>query len=438
MSTRPVGERIHERWTLAWLLLTVFYFAFGFLYSVIQPLTALPDESAQMEYVRFLATEHRLPRWTPTGNGEGGYETQHPPLAYAVQAIPYRLTAALPESMRWHTVRWFMIALGASLIPVMARLGRWLFPGQPLFQFTLAGTVQLLPLSLMYFSHANPDGIALLLSAIGLLLAAGIYRRAEEPSALPCLAGGVAALAGLTKLTALPVLPLVLAGQWFRPGQSPSDRTRRCVIIAAVWLAGCGWWYGRNQILYGHPFLHTTGKMGTGLDLAGKYGPHGMAIVAWPVLRETFLSLWVQRDWFPASWDSWLYGGIELFVALAVTGFLVRRHLESQEDSSRFLLRLAAVLTLTAVAAHQLVFWLVDMELNTGGRYLLPALPMIAVLLVSGVRRLGPAISPAVCCLWIALLVLMNIASAYNITTWLVPRYFPGWSMFEFPPGARP
>ena len=69
------------------------------------------------------------------------------------------------------------------------------------------------------------------------------------------------------------------------------------------------------------------------------------------------------------------------------------------------------------------------------GRYLLAVLPAIAVLLLSGVGRFGPRVSRAVFPAWLALLLVMNIASAYNIVNVLVPHYFPGWKMFEFPGG---
>src|SRR5688572_10028237 len=102
----------NDRWRLAWALLGVVYLMLGFLYSVIQPPTALPDEAAHMQYVRFLAEERRFPLWSPSGASEAGYETQHPPLAYSLQAVPYAAASALPENMRWHVVRWFMVAFG--------------------------------------------------------------------------------------------------------------------------------------------------------------------------------------------------------------------------------------------------------------------------------------------------------------------------------------
>ena len=97
-QTSTASQTSTDRWKLAWLLLAVFYLLFGFLYSVIQPPTALPDEGANMQYVQYLGTQGHLPVWEPSGQGAGGYETQHPPLAYTLQALVWRGAGGLPDN----------------------------------------------------------------------------------------------------------------------------------------------------------------------------------------------------------------------------------------------------------------------------------------------------------------------------------------------------
>jgi hypothetical protein len=225
-----------------------------------------------------------------------------------------------------------------------------------------------------------------------------------------------------------------------------------------VWLIGSGWWYVRNKALYGSFFIHTPGKYGTGLDLGAKTG-------LLPALRftltETYLSTWVQRGWFPEGIAPLLYGVIVIVCVFAAVGWLKRgrgpdaaciaqpgsksaaakscRPTEGTASSvSRFHVLAALALLVMLLIGQQVAFWTEDVELNAGGRYMLIALPAIALLLVEGIRRLGPRLSRVVLPIWVIALLVFNVASAYNITNTLVPRYFPEWRMFEFPTGSEP
>lgn len=434
-STPAAPTAASGRWKLAWLLLAAAYLLFGLLYSVIQPPTALPDEGANMQYVRFLSDAHRLPRWEPSGAGPGGYEAQHPPLAYGLQALVWGAGGALPENIRWHVVRWSMVLLGLLLLPITARLGRRLFSRDPLARLTLAATVQVMPLSLLYLCHANPDGVGLIVSALGLGLAARVSMDADEPAWLPWAAGAVAGLAALTKLSVAPVGLVLLAAQWLRPGQAAPDRFRRCGALLAAWLLLGGWWYARDWALYGQPFIHTAGRLGTGLGLGARMG---LGPTARFTLSETFLSAWAQRGWFPAPLEPAFDALLVLMPLLALAGFVRRRapaaSRPAQGGPPRFILGICLGLLLFVFVSQQIAFWAVDVELNAGGRYLLAALPATAVLLVAGVSRLGPRAAAGVFSAWLLLLG-MNVAAAYNIASVLTPHYFPGWHMFEFPGG---
>ncbi len=440
-NDQPLRPSVSERWRLAWLLLVVVYTMFALLFSVIQPLTAPPDEAAHMHYVRFLVEERRLPLWSPQGGGEAGYEAQHPPLAYALQAIPYALSASQPEAIRWHAVRWLMVALGWLLLFIIQRLGRRLFPKREGDQFVLVATVLLMPLTLLYLCHANPDGIALILGAAALLTAQHLYTDKEEHPALPWTAGLLAACAGLTKLSAAPLGLLLVLAQWFRPQQAAGNRLRRCAIILGVGCAGAGWWYVRNVLQHGTPFIHTPSTRGSGWELAEVAGPARTAAFT---LFETYVSTWVQRGWLAYPLDAWLFGLVTLVLLAAIAGFVKSRKGRKQvpidpclcleRRPSRYMLFACVGLLFTVFAGQQGAFWLSDMEFNAGGRYLLVALPALAVLVVEGISRLpSQRAARGLLTLWVAVIVAMNLVSARRITGVLNPEYFPGWRMFEFP-----
>lgn len=444
MTSRPKAATDgSDRWKLASLLLFVTYLMLGFIYCVIQPPTAPPDETANMQYVQFLLKEHRLPRWEASGGGEGGYEAQHPPLSYLVEAVPYAASASAgSESYRWLSTRLTVLVCGLALFVILPPLGRRLFPSDPLSAFALTATVVLMPHSLMYLTFANPDGFCLILAAAALLTAVRIYGDAQEHKSLPWVAGVLSALASVVKLTVAPVLVLLIAAQWLRTGQSGADRWRKIIIIGGVWLVGGAWWYVRNIAIYGTPFIHTTPTLAlkTGMDYIPLNGALRVGAVS---VSETYLSIWAQRGWFPAdTGEKILYPLITVFVLAAVAGYVLGRRPRTEgsvptSPALRFAVVASVSVLLLTLVSQQIAYWFVDVGWNAGGRYMLTALPEIAVLLVLGMRSLRPpALARAAIGGWIALLVVLNLISANTIISDLVPRDYPGWRMFEFPQAA--
>jgi hypothetical protein len=160
---------------------------------------------------------------------------------------------------------------------------------------------------------------------------------------------------------------------------------------------------------------------------------------------ETYMSIWAQRGWFPAgTGEIILYSLITLFVCLAAAGLFLRRH--SQREGTRApnpALRFAVIasvsILLFTLISQQIAYWFVDAGWNAGGRYILTALPEIAVLLVLGLRSLKPLVLARTAMGgWILLLLVMNLISANTIISDLVPRDYPGWQMFEFPAQTAP
>jgi hypothetical protein len=182
--------------------------------------------------------------------------------------------------------------------------------------------------------------------------------------------------------------------------------------------------------------------MGAGVDYLSRNGFFRVGAVG---ALETYMSIWAQRGWFPAgTGEIILYCLVTVFVVLAVTGFFLRRHPETNEvpvpnAALRFAMVASACVLLFTLVSQQIAYWLVDVGWNAGGRYILTALPEIAVLLVAGLRSLKPPVfARAALGGWIGLLVVMNLISANTIISDLVPRDYPGWRMFEFPQQASP
>lgn len=246
------------------------------------------------------------------------------------------------------------------------------------------------------------------------------------------LLGLFAGLAVLSKLSGLPVVAIALLAH-IRPrsdGKGYQVAWANLAVTLAVVAATCGWWFGRNIFLYGTPFIHTTGMMGSGLDAALRGGFWQFGWLTW---RETYLSSWVQRGWFPVGfWTGLLYGIIILLTVGAVAG-LVKGKRETGSEAERVALNYSGLLLLLLFLGQQWAYWTVDVEFNAGGRYILVGMMGLALLLVSGLRKLLGGISLPVLWVWTVSLLVMNQVSIWCIWAVLNPRYAPNWEIFHFP-----
>jgi 4-amino-4-deoxy-L-arabinose transferase-like glycosyltransferase len=417
----------------AWWVLVALYLIGVFVFSIIQPLGRCPDEPAHVQYARFIAENHRLPLWSPQpGGGEGGYEAQHPPLYYTVMAVVWAAGAPLEERWRWHLMRWAMALLvGLPLFATVRRLALDVFSPSRFAPLVVAATVMLMPLTLLYMCHTNPDGMAMLWGTCALWLA---IRAARKPDDLRLAAwlGLVCGLGALTKLSAAPTLLVGLAAlTWGQPQERRAAALRPLAVCVGVFALTCGWWYVRCRLLYGTAFTHTPGQYGSGLENALVGGFGFFAKLTW---RETYLSTWAQRGWFPTgAWTGVLYGVIVAMTALTAGGLIWARLRNSGPAALRWPLNLAGLQTALIFAGQQWAFWTVDVEFNAGGRYMLVALAAIALLWVSVLSRFRPGSRKLLGGVWLASLLAMNITSAWNIWAVLNPRYAPAWQIFHFP-----
>jgi hypothetical protein len=103
----------------------------------------------------------------------------------------------------------------------------------------------------------------------------------------------------------------------------------------------------------------------------------------------------------------------------------------------RVFVPLAIAMVLFEFFGQQIAVWFVDFGWNAGGRYLLQMYPEIMLLVTLGLIAYNRKISTGLLGLWICLIVVMNVISAKNIVDYLVPHYFAGWRMFEFPQGVQ-
>jgi hypothetical protein len=439
------GSLFQRRWV--WWALLALYLLTGFLYSVIQPLGRCPDEPSHMQYVKFLADNQRFPIWEAAGGGEAGYEAQHPPLYYALTAVPYKLVSPLEDRWQWQILRWLNLGIGCALFFLCRKLFTEFF-SSPSHAFAATATVVMMPLTLLYTCHVNPDGLTLFWVSTSLYLC---WQTLTRPISLKRIAmlGFVCGLAALTKISGAPILVVALLATGYRlrdvePGPDGLPAKSRIsaaavkplAVLIGAFLLTCGWWYARNLALYGTVLVHTKGKMGNGLKAGFEFGFPIVTKLTW---SRTYLSTWAQRGWFPEGAVGYTLNILIIaFNVAAVIGlwrYGKRKRAEGQSghDLTLRMLRLSIILIALVFFGQQWVYWTLDMEVNAGGRYMLVTMAAIALVLVFGACQLQKLRRPLLSA-WLVLLLTMNFASAWNIITVLNPAYAPNWEIFHFPP----
>jgi hypothetical protein len=400
-----------------WKLRGIFLLLLGFLlgglsYSLSTPIFEAPDEVWHYAYVRYLAEEHRLP--SLSDNQSGAYqEAAQPPLYYAVAAIfsgafsdtdladlmwhnpgfgyqsggtsndnKNMLIHTEAESFPWkgavlaiRVARMTSLVWGALTVLAAWGLGREAFHGEPLWSLAVSVAVAVTPQFLFMSGVVSNDTAAAAISTaamwtISRMVTTGIDLRHSV------LTGALIGLAGLTKTSTLLLLPLatlvVLLGS-----SSRRSRLVYCLAIILAATAVCGWWYARNQHLYGDP-------LGLDRHLRTPWGRTSVPTVV-DLLRElpkVFQSFWGSFGWGHIMFPTWVYIALAVLVLTSLFGWLTafRR------------LRAAVSLPITALSLAwcTLVFaallqWMRQVE-APHGRLLFPAIGAWAVLLVAGWR----------------------------------------------------
>ncbi|MFN2376340.1 MAG: glycosyltransferase family 39 protein [Candidatus Binatia bacterium] len=206
------------------------------------------DGYAHFSYIWFLAENHWIP--LPTS----GWQFFQPPLYYAFMAWLWNTLAGVDPLIRLQLGTLVMALLGlVHAWTSFVLVGRFL-PGNRLAQLGAAAFMLFLPVHLYtagFLGNEYPCAVFCSLSLLALL------RVLDRPTwTRAALLGACLGAAMLTKFTGLVVvagafatigLRTVLRREW-------SSGIRTMAIAGVVVLLSCGWFYGRNVVLYGTPF----------------------------------------------------------------------------------------------------------------------------------------------------------------------------------------
>jgi hypothetical protein len=399
-------------------LILLAFVLLSFASSVINPLFESTDELRHYRFVQHIIQLRSLPV-----QGEAGCSAQghHPPLFYALGAAAtfwietgkpvcsqlennpfwqyrywevgndnknqYLHTAAeafpwTGEALAAHIVRGLNVLFGAGVVYLTWLLGQALWPKRP--SLALGGTafVAFNPMFVYMSGSINNDVIAAL-SGTAVLLAS--VKLMQSDSGLSRRWGtGLGVLFGvalLSKFNLAAVALLIETAVTWTAWRKKQWRLwwEANLLIAGFTLLLSGWWFVRNQLLYGEPtgFQRLT-------ELWGVRNPADSWGVAIFELPYTWTSLWGRFGYGQVPLPDGIYLGLRWLVGIGLLGLPLRfwrKTAVSQEISYGPL----ALLALNVFLFFAVVFnYLLVSPAGAMGRFFFPALPALGLLTFYG------------------------------------------------------
>jgi 4-amino-4-deoxy-L-arabinose transferase-like glycosyltransferase len=403
------------------LLLTMFL-VLGVTYSMAVPAFEAPDEIGHLGFVRHLRQEQALPVQQVGAMGSA----QHPPLYYAVAALvslPADLTdtsgqyvpnpnfvwrgqggsepsiglhftaETFPyqgQALFLHLARLASVLMSTGTVLFTVLLGWTIFESRREIGLLAGALVAFTPQFLFISGSVSNDNMLSLTVTASLWLA---VRAIKQPMVWRrwLWVGVVLALALLTKVNAavpsavIGIMVIVLAIR---------DRSWRLFFQAALALAApvlliAGWWFVRNQLLYGDPlgwrvFDEIYGAVLRQTPLTGQDLRH--------FFTTQMNSFWGLFGWMTVWAPSWFYSGIRVLSATAAIGFVIflaRRF----TSLSGFQKQAVALLVLAILAQEAFMLYSITRMDNSWfqGRYLFIVIGPLMVLASVGLHAITPS-----------------------------------------------
>jgi len=213
------------------------------------------DVWGHYEYIGFILEQGRLPL------ASDGWTMFHPPLFYLLAALPAALAAGrLEPETTLLLLRILPMLCGLAQIEIAYRSSRLAFPERNDLQAVGTAVGGFLPMNLYISQTVSNEPLSGCLTALGVY---GCFRLLVRPPRRSfrreCAAlGFVFGLALLTKTSAVVLIPAVLLSLLHRAavlGLPPRERLLSSSAFVAVAGAMSGWYYAKNWLRFGTPFL---------------------------------------------------------------------------------------------------------------------------------------------------------------------------------------
>ncbi|MCP4425852.1 MAG: DUF2142 domain-containing protein [Chloroflexi bacterium] len=407
--------------TKAMIIVLLAFIGLALAASVINPLHEATDELRHYRFVRYIVQEKALPA---QGKLPCRVQGHHPPLFYTIAALAtavietnrdvchepppnpfwaYRYwevgtdnknqylhgaDEAFPwygEALAAHVARAVNVILGAGVVWITWLIGRTIWPGRPYLALGGAAFVAFNPMFVYMAGSINNDAIAALSGSAVTLACVRLLRDEKGLShRWGMVLGTLLGLALMSKFNLAAIALLIEAVVIFVAWRKKQWRLwlEANLLIAGMTLLIAGWWFVRNQSLYGEP---------TGVQrLAEMWGVRnpldswGLAIFELPY---AWTSLWGRFGYGQVPLPEGIYAGLKWVTAVSLLGLLIpliRRQKSEMQQVSIPLLFLAFN---AGLFFSVLFFYLLISPAGPMGRFFFPALPSLALLIFYGLYQ---------------------------------------------------
>jgi hypothetical protein len=217
------------------------------------------DWGHHLDYVKYVATRHRLPLATE------GWQMFQPPLFYLLEAPIYALLSPrYGNDVVIDAMRVLPLLCGLAQIEIVYRVSRAVFPQSEDLQAIATVVGGLMPMQIYISQVIGNEPLVGSLTALVTCLCIGLLMEParERRASFFVLIGVIWGLAILSKVTPLLLAPLLLASlllaslamHWRHSGQALRQGLVRAALVFGACFLTCGWYFMRNWAALGKPF----------------------------------------------------------------------------------------------------------------------------------------------------------------------------------------
>ena len=419
-ATRP-SPLATGRWPIIAILIA--FLTLGLAYSAMNPLHEATDELRHYRFVQHLIQRRALPVQGETSGLACTIQGHHPPLFYATAALAtfwidtgrnvchepptnpfwaYRYwevghdnknqylhapDEAFPwrgEALAAHLARLVNLLFGALTVALTWATARLIWPNRPALAAGSAAFVAFNPMFLYLAAAINNDVAA---AAAGAAITYACVRLLLDPRGLRwqwgVALGVLYAAALLSKFNLAAIIVVIEAAvTWvaWRRGQWRQWLVVNALLVGVTALLA-GWWFARNQRLYGEP---------TGIEqltqLWGVRDPRDSFWLAVSELPYAWTSLWGRFGYGQIPLPGAIYAGLFVVLLLSLGGYVFAFLKTKGKRADRMVVRSTLLLLALNVAIFFAVLfnYLLVSPAGPMGRFFFPALPALGILMFYG------------------------------------------------------